>query len=310
MRLIFWLGIASAAALAACTPPSDPLAANRAACANADAEADARVAACTALIDSGELDGAERAAVQARRGAAHRAAGAVTPALRDFEAALRVDENNADALDGRAAILLASGQLDAAEMLVERLQATGARPASAHFMQGEIAHARADFGAALSAYDAAIAADARMAIAYARRARVRQRLQDNDGAMADFDRALQLDSSLVDARAGRCWLSVVRADHLDRARSDAETAVAAEPRNVEAQLCRGILQLRGEEWTQARASFDAALSVEPGNPTALFGRGVARRRAGDNDGRADMNQARDFDRHIGEAFDDWGVRTF
>ena len=58
------------------------------------------------------------------------------------------------------------------------------------------------------------------------------------------------------------------------------------------------------------AAFDAALAVEPGNPTALFGRGVARRRSGESAGREDMNQARDFDGHIGEAFDEWGVETF
>jgi hypothetical protein len=50
--------------------------------------------------------------------------------------------------------------------------------------------------------------------------------------------------------------------------------------------------------------------VEPGNPTALFGRGVARRRGGDGDGSRDMNQARDFDHHIGEQFDRLGVRTY
>jgi Flp pilus assembly protein TadD len=86
--------------------------------------------------------------------------------------------------------------------------------------------------------------------------------------------------------------------------------VAAAPENVEAQLCRGVLQLRGGDWANARAAFEAALAVEPGNPTALFGRGVARRRSGDNDGRDDMNRARDFDRHIGERFDELRVATF
>jgi len=75
-------------------------------------------------------------------------------------------------------------------------------------------------------------------------------------------------------------------------------------------VCRGILQLRNREWGGARTSFEAALAREPGNPVALFGRGVARRRGGDDDGREDMNRARDFDRHIGEKFDAWGVDTF
>lgn len=309
MRRLVWAGLIAATALAACAKP-DPLEVSRRACADDERPAAERVTACSTLMESGEVEDTERIEAQAHRGAAHRAAGDVTPALRDFEAVLRVDTENAVALEGRAAILLASGQLDAAEQLVTQLIETGEADASAQFMRAEIAQSRGDYAAALEGYDAAIANDQRMAIAFARRGRAKQRMNDIDGALSDFDSALRLDSSLVDARAGRCWLSLGLGRDLERARTDAETATAADPRHVEAQLCRGVLQLRSEEWTQARASFQAALEVAPGNPTALFGRGVARRRGGDNDGREDMNQARDFDRHIGEAFDDWGVRTY
>jgi tetratricopeptide (TPR) repeat protein len=307
-----WVAVlVGAATLAACDRASDdPLARNRVTCANANAEAAERDAACTALIDGGELGEAERAEAQAHRGVARRASGQVTPALRDFEAALRVDENNAEALAGRAAILLASGQLDAVEPLVDRLIAQGDELDQAHLMKGDIAFQRGDYQAAITSYDEAINRNRGLALAYAHRGRAKQRLQDDVGALADFDAAVRNDNDLVDARAARCWLSVQQSRNLDRARGDAETAVAAAPENVEAQLCRGVLQLRGGEWAGARTSFEAALAIEPGNPTALFGRGVARRRSGDNDGRDDMDRARDFDRHIGEAFDDMGVRTF
>jgi tetratricopeptide (TPR) repeat protein len=303
--------LACATALAACDRGGDdPQARNREACAEQDRAAAERVAACTAVIESGELDEATRTQAQAHRGVAHRAAGEVTSALRDFEAVLRVDGENAEALEGRASILLESGQLDAVEPLINRLIASGERLASAHLMRGEISFQRGDYTAAIAAYDQAIREDGRFAIAFSRRGEAKQRLNDTAGALEDFDRAVQLDSDLVDARSGRCWLSLSQENQIDRARSDAETAVAADPRNVEAQLCRGILQLRGGEWANARTSFEAALEVEPGNPVALFGRGVARRRSGDGDGRDDMDQARDFDRHIGERFDEFGVRTF
>lgn len=303
--------VVAAAALAACDRVSDdPLARDRVTCENANADATERDTACTALIDSGELNEAARAEAQAHRGVARRAAGQVTPALRDFEAALRVDENNAEALAGRAAILLASGQLDAVEPLVDQLIAQGDELDQAHLMKGDIAFQRGDYQAAITSYDEAINSNRGLALAYAHRGRAKQRLQDDVGALADFDAAVRNDNDLVDARAGRCWLSVQQSRNLDRARGDAETAVAAAPENVEAQLCRGVLQLRGGEWAGARTSFEAALAVEPGNPTALFGRGVARRRGGDRDGSDDMDRARDFDRHIGEAFDNMGVRTF
>ncbi|MBX9747753.1 MAG: hypothetical protein K2X34_12675, partial [Hyphomonadaceae bacterium] len=240
-RLI--LGLICVGALTACQE-TDPLDASRRACADDDRPAAERVEACSALIDSGALDEAARVEAQANRGAAHNAAGDVTPALRDFEAVLRVEEDNAVALEGRAAILIASGQLDAAELLVNRLIETGQAEASAQFMRAEIAQSRGDYAGSVEGYDAAIARDQRMAIAYARRGRAKQRLEDIEGALADFDAALRLDSNLVDARAGRCWLSLTQQRDLDRALADAETAVGADSRNVEAQLCHGILQLR------------------------------------------------------------------
>lgn len=303
-----WLALAIAAAVAACQP-RDPLAQDRAACAEG-AASDARVAACTRLIENAELDEMARAEAQALRADAKYANDLITPALRDYEAALRLDADNARALEGRATILLASGQLDAAEPLVDRLIAAGNVSANVLRIKGDIALQRAAYAEAIAHFDSAIRAEPDLAVAYAHRAHAKQRLDDAAGARADFDAAIRLDGALAEARAGRCWLNLRAQRDLEQARNDAEAAVAANPRQVEAQLCRGILQLRGGEWSNAQRAFAAALEIEPGNAVALFGRGVARRRSGDNAGREDMNQARDFDRHIGAAFDEWGVETF
>lgn len=304
-----WLAAGIVLALAACQPP-DPVAQDERACENANASAEERIAACTRAIETGELDNAARAEMQALRGDAHFEADAITPALRDYEAALRLDENNPRALEGRAGILLTSGQLDAAEPLVDRLIASGNASGNALRLKGDIALQRGAYSDAIEHYDDAISEDGRNALAYAHRARAKERLEDAIGARADYGSAIQIDGALAEARAGRCWLNLREERDLDQARNDAEAAVAAVPQLVDAQICRGILQLRGGEWANAQRAFEAALQVEPGNPTALFGRGVARRRGGDGAGRQDMNQARDFDRHIGEAFDEWGVETF
>lgn len=306
-----WLGLAIVAALAACQPPqSDPSAEARATCGNAESAAETRIEACTRLIESGELTDVARAEALANRGNAQFDNGAVTPALRDYEAALRADENNPQALEGRAGILLISGQLDAAELLVDRLIETGHPSANALRIKGDIALQRSAYTDAIEHYDDAVSADARLAIAYAHRARAKERLQDTNGARADYGSAIRFDGALAEARAGRCWLNLREGQNFDQARNDAEAAVAADPKNVDAQLCRGILQLRGGEWENAKRAFDAVLALEPGNPMGLFGRGVARRRGGDGAGRQDMNQARDFDRHIGETFDELGVETY
>jgi len=303
-RIVLAFGLMALAACEQSTRADDPGAACR-----RDGDGATRIAACTAVIENAESSGDERAAAHAERAAAQQEAGEVTAALRDFEAALRLDENNADALVGRARILLASGQLDAAEPLLRRAIAEHGS-GEANEMMGQIALRRGQYDDAIAYFDAALSKDERSAEAMAGRARAKQRMGDLEGASADYDQAVRFDGGLADARAGRCWLDLNEQRDLVRARNDAEAAVAVDPRNVEAQLCRGVLQLRGGEWANARASFDAALEVEPGNPTALFGRGVARRRSGDNAGRQDMNRARDFDDRIGRSFDEMGVETY
>lgn len=310
MRRLWLPGAFVALALAACEDP-DPLAGVRAACADAGSESEARAEACGNLLESGALSDAERSLALSSRGGALYEAGDVEGANADFRAALELDEANTAALIGRATILKESGQLDAAEPMIRRLIERGAELGRAHALAGDIALIRGDMGGAVAAYDQALAADRRNALALAGRARAKQAIADFAGALADYSAALQLNPQLAPAYAGRCWVRVSQEDgDTAAARRDADEAVSIDARNVQAQLCRGLLQLRAEEWSAARDSYDAALLVEPGNPQALFGRGVARRRGGDRAGSEDLNLARDFDRHINEQFDMWGVKTY
>jgi tetratricopeptide (TPR) repeat protein len=304
------IGIAAimCALAAACQPSGPPQPDDLAQCQTAQA-AEARIAACTAVAQNEALPAEQRSIGFSARGDAYAEAGDVTAALRDYSAALQLDGENPAAMLGRAEILIESGQLDAAEPLLRRaIEQT--RSARASEMMGQVALRRSQYAEAIGFFDAAIQQDPRSAGALAGRARAKQLSGDADGAGSDYDAAIRADGALAEARAGRCWLSLEQERELERARTDAEAAVAADPQLVEAQLCRGVLQLRGGEWANARASFEAALAVEPGNPTALFGRGVARRRSGDNAGRQDMNLARDFDRHVGQRFDEMGVETY
>jgi tetratricopeptide (TPR) repeat protein len=266
------------------------------------------------LLASEHLTDEDRAAALANRGEAHRRAGDSTAALLDYSAAIALDDGNVRATAGRARVLIDSGQLDAAEPLVERLIASGATGAGAHFMQGQIAAQRGQYDLAISAFDAALEEDRQDVRALSSRARMKLAQGDAAGAMADFDAAVRMDPHFADARAGRCWLALRQRPDApegdDQAREDAETAVSQAPQNFDAQTCLGILQLRAEEWSGALRSFNAALALDPGSPMALFGRGVARRRGGDGAGVTDMNQARDFDHHIGETFAQLGVATY
>lgn len=308
--------IVVALALAACSKPADPLAQARTDCTEADLAPATQAGACSKLIEGGQLSDEEHAAALANRGLAQQRAGETTAALRDFTAALGLDADNMTAAAGRASILIRSGQLDAAEPLVERLVASGELPARAHFMQGRIAALRSNFPAAIAAYDAAIADNAHDVEAITARADAKRAQGDDDGAAADLDSAISIDPHFAAARADRCWLRLQRKPEpgvqRDDAplREDANAAVAADPHNFEGQLCLAMLQARAGDWSNARAAFDVAVNLQPGNAMALFGRGVARKRAGDGAGQQDMNQARDFDHAIDGKFIDLGVATY
>ena len=297
--------------------PMDPLARARAVCGDVHADAAARVDACTDVIDSGKAEGADRAAVLANRGDAHALAHEVTPALRDYEAALRLDEKNAMATQGRALILIDSGQLDAAEPLVDRLIANEGDLAQAYLMKGRILFARGDFTNAVTQFDQALAKDGRLSQALALRGRSKGALGDTAGARADYDAAIAISPPRADALAWRCWQRLMElkdADDRDAvlasARQDAEAAVHADERFVEGETCLGIVRLRAGQWGDAKTAFDTALSAEPGNPIALFGRGVARRRGGDGEGSRDIYQAISFNSHVRELYLSLGVETY
>jgi tetratricopeptide (TPR) repeat protein len=303
MRKIWLVGAVLALAVAACERAEVVDDSER--CLTAQ-DAAAKIEACTAAAQNEALTPEQRSVAFSTRAEAQ---SDVTAALRDYSSALELDGENPAALLGRGRILLASGQLDAAEPVLRRaieLSQSG----EAHQLVGQILVRRGEFSEAITEFNTALTHEPRSAQALAGRARAKQRLGDLEGAAGDYDQAIRADGNLAEARAGRCWLDLNEERELTRARQDAEAAITADPRNVEGQLCRGVLALREGEWANAKTSFEAALAVESGNPIALFGRGVARRRSGDNDGTEDMNQARDFDGNIGQQFDELGVRTY
>jgi tetratricopeptide (TPR) repeat protein len=268
----------------------------------------ARLSACDAALAQDGLTNAERAAALVERGELRRAGGDPTGALADYDAALAIDGALSEAQLGRAAVLISSGQLDAAEPLIVNVIRRGAPPARAHFLLGVLRARQGDAGAATASLNAAIAADDRNAEAFAARGGVKQSQGDDQGAEQDFERALALDDRNVEARAGRCWMRVRRGGDLAASLRDAEAALAVSAQNRDAQLCRGLIMLRREDWAEARASYDAVLLNDPSNAAALFGRGVARRESDERDeGRADIRRAYGFNSHIDEDFERLGV---
>ncbi|MGE3930269.1 MAG: tetratricopeptide repeat protein [Hyphomonadaceae bacterium] len=299
-------------ALAACdqraSAPADPLEAQRTLCADPGGAAGERIAACGAVIDAASAPVEARVGAYVARGELRRAAGDPTAALRDFGAALDIAPDNADAKLGRAGILVASGQLDAAAPLLEEVIDAGRPPARAYALRGDMLYRYGDNGRAIAAFDEAIAADPSQARFFAARGLAKERSGDADGARDDFDQALRLDPGDAVARAGRCWSRVRGGGDIVEARADADAAVASDGALVSGRLCQALVLLREEQWDDARVAYDAVLAIEPANAAALFGRGFARRQSGEREeGAADIRRAYDFNSRVDREFDALGI---
>lgn len=306
-----WAALAALAFLAACEAEvagGDPLAQARRDCADAAQAAAARVSACSAIISSEAADDSARADALAARGDAQRAAGDPTAALRDFAAALTLRPDNAEAKLGRAAVLIASGQIDAAEPLVTEALESADPPARAHALRGDLLNRRGDRLGAIAAYDAALAKTPNDAAMLAARGLIKQADGNLDGARVDLDAALSRAPDNAPARAGRCWNRMRRGGDVPDARRDAEAAVAANASLLDAQLCLGLVLLRQGEWEEARDAYDVALRLDPASAAGLFGRGFAKRELGERrEGAADIRRAYAFNSDIDEDFERLGV---
>jgi tetratricopeptide (TPR) repeat protein len=300
MRRIGLVGLGLVLALGACdfiqpSQPEDPSGRLAAECADQRRDGAEREAACSQLLDLADIDQTVRAEALAHRGEVRRDGGQPTQALADFNAALAIAPEQSGAQLGKAAILIESGQLQAAEPMVEAVIERGELLGQAHLIRGNLRLRWGDVSRAVQDYDAAIAADSRLADAYAQRGSAKQGYEEFGQAREDFDRAINIESENAVARAGRCWNRLLQDQGAGDARNDAEVAVRAAPEMFSAQTCLGMAALKVEDYPVALAAYEAAVAIEPGNAEALYGRGVARIRNGQRrEGNDDVDQAQRF----------------
>jgi tetratricopeptide (TPR) repeat protein len=189
--------------------------------------------ACTRLIDTGQVKGRQLAAVYARRGFLWRES-LPDLALRDYDSALKVQPDFADALTGRAWIRMTFREYDAAFADLNR--AIDVLPAAAsgvaHYYRGYAFVRVQDYTKALADLDEAQKYTPNNADIYLTRGEAEQAQQDNEAALRDFDEFIK--RSPKDYR-GFVWRS-------------------------------GVLEVTGRT-QEALAAMESALVLEPGNET-------------------------------------------
>jgi tetratricopeptide (TPR) repeat protein len=132
---------------------------------------------------------------------------------------------------------------------------------------------KGEFDRAIADYDHVIELNPRSERAYGGRGDARLRNGDLDRAIADFDKAIALNPK--DANAFVYRSAVFRAkDDLDRAMADCVQAIEIAPKHKLAYFCRGYVYKAAGEVARAIADFDRAIELDAKDASAYRVRGI------------------------------------
>ncbi len=190
-----------------------------------------RIDACTAIIDSGRLDGMSLSAALSDRGIAHLDVRNDDRALADFNEAIRIDPDNAKAFSRRGLAYQLRGQ------------------------EGDMERALADWAKALQL-------NPDDADTLEQRGRVYLIRRDYDGMIGDYGALIRLDPDNDWAFQQRAYAYRGRGE-LDRALADYAAAIRIDPKNAQTLHGRGLVYRDKGDLDRAIADFSAAIAIDP-----------------------------------------------
>jgi tetratricopeptide (TPR) repeat protein len=236
--------------------------------------ADAKIEACTALLQSSQLTVRGKADVYVWRSEGYSAKGDSANEMRDLDEAIKADPTDPNAW---------------------------AQSCSAHTWTGN------QTSRALKECTTAIELAPDAATPWTYRGDIYLTQHDYKRAIADYNHALKLDATWMwpwDNR-GEAYL---RSGNVDRAIQDFHQVIKIAPDYAMGYLDLGIADLKRKNAAAALADFRAALKVQPKCAPCLYGRGIAKQMSGDRaGGRADILKAKSISPNAAKMFHEDGV---
>jgi len=183
-------------------------------------------------------------------------------AVRQIDAALRLNPNVAGAYSNRGNALLALGRFKDAVASYDRAIALQPDFAGAFYNRGNALREMDRLGDALASYDRAIALTPDHSDAWDNRGAVLAALMRLDEALASFDRAIVLRSDHANAFNNR-GKALVDLKRMPEAVASFDRAVAIRPDYADAYNNRGMALRDLDRHAEALESFDRALALKP-----------------------------------------------
>lgn len=220
------------------------------------------VAACTALIDSGQLNDADRSLALANRGWALNGLAQYDKAVSDYTESLRLaSDHNAWAYFNRALAYIYQDRFDKAAADLSQALLVDPSYVEARASRGFAYKHLGNLNEALSDLSSAIEANPRYAYAYAVRGLTFLDQGALDQATRDFDMAISLDGSVAWNYTFR-GLAHLQSNNDGAALADLEKALAMTPDDIEANTFLGMLREKKGETEAAKAAFHRALQTQ------------------------------------------------
>jgi tetratricopeptide (TPR) repeat protein len=149
--------------------------------------------------------------------------------------------------------------------------------------------------------------------AYFAKASLDNDFADYGRAMTDFDAAIRLDPKFVFAYGSRCWTRVVINQQLDQALLDCGKVLNLQPESARAKARafdnRGFANLKLGRLDDAISDFEHALEGDPTMASSFYGLGLAKLKSGDRDGaQVDIARAVAISPNVAEELARYGIK--
>jgi serine/threonine protein kinase len=191
------------------------------------------------------------------RGTTYDTLGSHDEALADFDAAIRLDPNHANAYVNRGKTYHVLGNHTQALVDLDAAIRLDSSYAPAYSIRGNIHRALGHYAEAMAGHDAAIGLDPSYAPAYSNRGATRAALGRHAEALADLDAAIRLDPSYAGAYYNRGATYAALERHAE-AMAEFDSALRLDSNFAMAHVGKGALHTRRDEWNDALRAFEVA----------------------------------------------------
>src|SRR5499426_2124525 len=234
---------------------------------------------CTQAIESGQLSGKGLAFAFYKRANGYYERGQYDRAIEDYNQAIRLNPNHANAFSNRGATYARKGEYDRAIESYDEAIRLNPKHADAFSNRG-VAYARkGDYDRAVENYDEAIRLNPRHANAFSNRGVAYARKGDYDRAIENYDEALRLNPKHANALYNRGNAYRHKGDY-NRAIENYDLAIELNPKHVDAFSNRGLVRFYQGQFAAAVPDFSRAVKLTPTNLYRILLLYLAQARAG------------------------------